>query len=588
MLQTLGLSFRNLVRQKRRNILLGIAIAFGTMMLVMVTAFSGGISKVLFEKVVRYTNGHVALGYIRGGNVMNQVFPDGDRIRAAIAKEVPDVVRVEEAIGVFGRAIGNGVADNVILVGVDLSLSLNEKELKEFEGNFKMIEGSFLALNDKSKGIPVVLAEQKAKYLKLKLGDALRVRFTGVASQASSAQLTVVGIFKPANVFMSAPIFLELQDVRMLAGYGPHDIAGLHINLKDPQHTAKAVADRVHAALKPGLAVIPGSIECRGVRADLRVLGFRSDSASLRILRGKLAIASGDTAKCFSYEGVIMTPSLARDLRAGLGDTLRLSWKGKYDSIGGITRFIVNGIADSASPLPRGVLFVNEREFYKAYYLPLPAALTPEQMQSMPDTANPLWPALAPEYMVMKRCATTQEVTMVMQEMGRARYKGIMIQVQSMYETASAILSVQVAINLITFIAGIILFGIILIGMINTLRMTIKERTREIGTIRAIGMQKTEVRRLFVFETGLLSLLSSIFGTGLAFLVMWGLSSITIDAGDNPMGMLLVDHHLFFAPTALMVLSINTLIVVIAGITAFFPARRASNLSAAVALRHIE
>ena len=43
-----NISFRNLVRQKRRNVLLGITIAFGAMVLVLANAFSHGISKVLF------------------------------------------------------------------------------------------------------------------------------------------------------------------------------------------------------------------------------------------------------------------------------------------------------------------------------------------------------------------------------------------------------------------------------------------------------------------------------------------------------------------------------------------------------------
>jgi ABC-type antimicrobial peptide transport system permease subunit len=118
--------------------------------------------------------------------------------------------------------------------------------------------------------------------------------------------------------------------------------------------------------------------------------------------------------------------------------------------------------------------------------------------------------------------------------------------------------------------------------------MTIRERTREIGTVRAIGMQRRDVRRMFVYETGLLALFASIVGTVLAFLLMAGLSTLTFEAGDNPIGMLLVDRHLYFAPTVLAVVLIDVLIVGIAMVTAFFPARRAADLKAAVALRHIE
>jgi len=206
----------------------------------------------------------------------------------------------------------------------------------------------------------------------------------------------------------------------------------------------------------------------------------------------------------------------------------------------------------------------------------------------MPDSSNPIWSVLAPEYMLMKRCATTQEVTKIMREMGRARFKGIMVSVQSMYETASAVLKLEFALNLITLIAGMVLFFIILIGVINTLRMTIRERTREIGTVRAIGMQKSDVRLMFILETALLALFASLVGTGGAFAAMRVLSWVTIDTGDNPLGMLLVNSHLYFAPTVIATVAYNALIVVIAIGTAYFPARRASNLSAANAMRHYE
>jgi putative ABC transport system permease protein len=133
-----------------------------------------------------------------------------------------------------------------------------------------------------------------------------------------------------------------------------------------------------------------------------------------------------------------------------------------------------------------------------------------------------------------------------------------------------------------------ILFFIILIGVVNTLRMTIKERTREIGTVRAIGMQRGEVRLLFILETAFLAFFASIIGTAGAFCAMWGLSAFTIDPGDNPLGMLLVDGHLFFAPTVAATIAYNMFIIIIAAATAFFPSRRASNLSAANAMRHYE
>jgi ABC-type lipoprotein release transport system permease subunit len=387
---------------------------------------------------------------------------------------------------------------------------------------------------------------------------------------------------------MAMPIFLNLKHARALTGYGPHDIAPLQVNMENPQLNAKKVANDIHARLKPGLAVMQGKGESKGMTTDMLTLGFRTDTASLSVLRKNISLEHGDSASAFVYNGVILSHSLAKQSDWKKGDTIRFSWTGKYDTAGNFTKFIVTAVADSASPLPPKSLLVNEREFYRAYYNPLPSVPDPAWQENLPDSVHPLYVALAPEYMLMKRCKNTDEYTKVFREMGRAKFKGVMVSVQSMYETASAILNVEFALNLITLVAGLILFCIILIGVINTLRMAVRERTREIGTMRAIGMQKKEVLSMFLLESGFLAFFASIAGSILAFLVMYGLSSIAIDAGDNPMGMLLVEGHLYFAPTLTATISYILLIIGITVFTAYFPARRAAAMIVSDALRHVE
>ena len=101
-------------------------------------------------------------------------------------------------------------------------------------------------------------------------------------------------------------------------------------------------------------------------------------------------------------------------------------------------------------------------------------------------------------------------------------------------------------------------------------------------------MQKSDVRDSFIYETLFLGLFSAVVGTVLAFVVMFGLSRITFNAEDNPMGMLLVNNHLNFLPSITATVGYIILIVSIAIITAYFPARRAANMSASDALRHYE
>src|SRR3989339_1498781 len=112
------LSLRNLFRQKRRNILLGIAMAMGVTILVVANSFSHGISDIMFNKIMRYVTGHVAIRFNERGGVMREIFRDRMRVFETIKNE-PVIEEANESIAMFARAIGNGRSDNIILVGVN-------------------------------------------------------------------------------------------------------------------------------------------------------------------------------------------------------------------------------------------------------------------------------------------------------------------------------------------------------------------------------------------------------------------------------------------------------------------------------------
>jgi ABC-type lipoprotein release transport system permease subunit len=600
----LRISLRNLLRQKRRNILLGIAMAFGTMILVLANSFSHGISDVLFNKIVVYVAGQVSVGFTERGNMYRQVFHDGDRIVEIIKKELSDITQLQEALGFMGRAIGNGKSDNVIMVGVDLKRTINvkqspeviRKEQEEYSKNFKMVEGNFLDLKKTDVENPVAVSLEKAKYLNIKKGDILRVRFNDLNGQSQAARLTVVAIFKPANTFMGFPIFLEVATLKKLTGYGPHDIGSIYLRIKDAKKFAAKDADKLHDALLPKTAVVFGaatlSTKSMYPKTQSQVmasmLGFRNDSVSRSALSSSLPIIQGDSAKAFDKEGILISEGLAASIKARVGDTCAFTYKAKYDSQEVRVRYLVKSVFKPAAGMAGNILFVNEKAFYNDFYShwPKDAALFPGAY--IPKKGDVLFNAIDPEYVLLDRARSSDDYTKRMREMGSTAYKGSVVDVESMYEVASAVLKLEAALNLITFIAVLVLFFIILIGVINTLRMTIRERTREIGTIRAIGMQKKDVRNSFILETFFLGLFSALSGTLLAFLAMFGLSRITINAEDNPMSMLLVNSHLNFVPSVASIIGFNILIVVLAIVTAYFPARRAANLSAADALRHYE
>ena len=583
------IALRNLVRQKRRNILLGTAIAFGMMILVLANAFSHGLSDVIFNKIVKYTSGHVSVSFSQNGNLYRMLFKDGDRMMAIAKKTIPDIASIQEALGIMARAIGNNANDNVIMVGLDPKAGTKEDE-KESAANFKMLQGSFLDVMRTDVENPVVLAESKAKALNVRFNDILRVRYQDINGQQQAARLTVVGIFKPANVFMAAPIFLYIKTLKKINNFGPHDIGQLYIMLKtDPKKNAKRWADSLHAALEPPLAVACGALGFGGKTAAATALGFKNDSLLRTLLADSLkstATVAGKAA--FFKDGVALGAGAAAELSVKPGDTCVFSFRPKNEEQDYTEKLAVTSVLAPSKLVPSNAVLVNENKFYKFYYDHWPRPADSAAATLLPKKGNPLYAALAPEWILLKRTKTTTESQKQSKEIAKLRTRAFTVNIQSMYESASMVVNLEVALNLITLGAVMVLFFIILIGVVNTLRMTIRERTREIGTVRAIGMQKNDVRNTFLLETFFLSLFSTIAGALAAFAVMAGLSLIKINTQDNPLGMLLVNGHLNFAPTLVGTIAYTLLILLIAVATAYFPAQRAAKMSAASALRHYE
>jgi len=69
------------------------------------------------------------------------------------------------------------------------------------------------------------------------------------------------------------------------------------------------------------------------------------------------------------------------------------------------------------------------------------------------------------------------------------------------------------------------------IGMLNTMIMSVFERTKEIGTLRAIGWRRSRIMRMVIGESVLLSIVGAIFGSLVALVLVKFLTQLPIAAG---------------------------------------------------------
>jgi len=75
-----------------------------------------------------------------------------------------------------------------------------------------------------------------------------------------------------------------------------------------------------------------------------------------------------------------------------------------------------------------------------------------------------------------------------------------------------------------TYLVGLILFGVVALGIVNTLFMSLYERMYEFGVMRAVGTRPFAIGRLIVIEAGALAVVSSLIGIilGLAVSIISG------------------------------------------------------------------
>ncbi|WP_322767113.1 ABC transporter permease, partial [Frankia sp. Cr1] len=108
---------------------------------------------------------------------------------------------------------------------------------------------------------------------------------------------------------------------------------------------------------------------------------------------------------------------------------------------------------------------------------------------------------------------------------------------------------------------------IALFGIVNTLALSVIERTREIGLLRAVGMSRRQLRRMVRLEAVVIAVFGALLGVVVGSFFGWALTRALKDQGINTFA-----YPLW---TVVLVVIMGGLLGVLAAI---FPARRAAKM----------
>lgn len=166
--------------------------------------------------------------------------------------------------------------------------------------------------------------------------------------------------------------------------------------------------------------------------------------------------------------------------------------------------------------------------------------------------------------------------------MPRFRNEGFWVQSLDMFlDSANRIVTI---ITIMLVLLGSIALFVASIGIANTMIMAVYERTREIGIFKALGASTSDIRRLFMIESGLIGLIGGVAGLMVSWVIgivlnqaiVWFMRfrEMSLPEGD------------FFIITPLLGMAAILFAAFIGILSGFLPANRASRLDPLEALRH--
>ena len=139
-------------------------------------------------------------------------------------------------------------------------------------------------------------------------------------------------------------------------------------------------------------------------------------------------------------------------------------------------------------------------------------------------------------------------------------------------------------ISLATAFVAVTALLVAAIGIINTMLMTVLERTHEIGIMKAVGARDVHVQLMFLVEGSLIGLVGGLLGLLVAWLVSFPGDAIARAIVEKQTHQPLKESLFAFPP--LLVTGIVAFATLVATLAAVYPARQAARVNPVTALRH--
>ena len=322
----------------------------------------------------------------------------------------------------------------------------------------------------------------------------------------------------------------------------------------NPDQVASQIATLPQVKAATPRLFASGFISAGNQSAGARIYGI--DPASTASDPYRLGTISGDYLTADDSGGLLIGKPIAEKLHLKVGDNVRLSVN------------TANGDVDEQTFAVRGIYSTNTFAFDSAtILLPLAKAQAITQTQNHASTV----------FVLLKDTADADIVASALTASG--------LEVLTWKDLNPLILDIETTANSFISLFYLIILAIAASVIINTLIMSVYERTREIGILAAIGMRGGRIMWMFLSETALLAIGGVVMGILLGLLGVYLFNINGFYIGNMGLTGFMISDTIFakLKLNDIINLSIMTFIVTI--IAGLFPAIMASRLQPVEALR---
>ena len=198
-----------------------------------------------------------------------------------------------------------------------------------------------------------------------------------------------------------------------------------------------------------------------------------------------------------------------------------------------------------------------------------------EHIDDAPDVMRHLRGVLAAEgYELMEHQAAPY--FMKFDVVGGEDWSGQKLDLTTWDDEVSFVTWILTGFRTITWFLVLVLVAIVAVGIMNTMWTSVRDRTAEIGTMRAIGMRRGRVLVMILLEALLLGFFATSLGAGLGALLAWGINAAQLPVGVEAVQAILLADTLRLSVEPSVIGRAVLLLTAFTGLAALIPARRAA------------